>query len=230
MLAGKQGRIRMIIAVTNSKGGVGKTTLAVHLAAWFQEQGARPGLVDADAQGASSLWLREASPATPTFRLTTPDELLDQLPPLARDFDPLVIDGPAGLSEVTRAILLVSDLALLPCGPSALDLRAVHEAVRVVQQAQRIRQGPPRLRLVPNKLQVNYRLTQELLGTVARLGLPAAGGLRLRQAYADAAGQGTFVWRLGPAAVPAGTEIRQLFEEITRDATETKLERRAVRD
>ena len=49
-----------IIALTNSKGGVGKSTVAVHLAAWCHQQGRRTALVDADAQGASSLWLQEA--------------------------------------------------------------------------------------------------------------------------------------------------------------------------
>lgn len=114
----------MIIALTNSKGGVGKSTIAVHLTVWWRDCGGRVGLVDADAQGSSSCWLREAAPDIAVFRLQTPDEILDQLPKLAAEFEHLVIDGPAGLSEVTRAILLVADLALLPCGPSLLDLRA----------------------------------------------------------------------------------------------------------
>ena len=203
-----------IIALTNSKGGVGKSTLAVHLAAWCQERGQRTALVDADAQGASSLWLHEAVPEIEVLRLQTPDEILDQVPRLAVRFDVLVIDGPAGLSEVTRATLLVANLALLPCGPSVLDLRAVQEAIRVVGQAQRIRGGPPQAVLVPNKLQVQYRLTHELLATVQSLEVPVLGGLRLRQAFADAAGQGTLVWRLGPRAAAATGEITYLFEEL----------------
>jgi chromosome partitioning protein len=201
----------MIVAVTNSKGGVGKTTLAVHLAVWWQEQGSSVALVDADAQGASSTWLHEAAPDTSGFRLQTPDDILDQVPALRRDFDVVVIDGPAGLSEVTRAILLVSDLALLPCGPSVLDLRAVSAAIRVVQQAQRIRQGAPQGLLVPNKLQARYRLSRELLATTRSLGVPVTPGLRLRQAYADAAGQGQVVWRLGPPGTAAANEIKELF-------------------
>ena len=49
-----------VVALTNSKGGVGKSTVSVHLAAWSQERGLRTALVDADIQGASSLWLHEA--------------------------------------------------------------------------------------------------------------------------------------------------------------------------
>ena len=113
---------------------------------------------------------------------------------------------------MTRAILLLADLAWLPCGPSVLDLRAATEALRVVRQAQHIRQGPPQAVLVPNKLQVQYRLSRELLETLKSLEIPAAGGLRLRQAYADAAGQGTVVWRLGPRGQAAALEIRELFD------------------
>ena len=204
----------MIIALTNSKGGVGKSTLAVHLAAWWQEQGANVSLVDADAQGSSSVWLHEASPDTPVLRLQTPDEILDGVPKLQTQFDHLVIDGPGGLTEVTRAILLVADLAVLPCGPSMLDLRAVNEAIRVVKQAQNIRHGPPQAVLVPNKLQVQYRLSRELIEMLATLGIPNTPGLRLRQAYADAAGQGTVVWRLGRRGEMAGNEIKELFHGL----------------
>ena len=113
---------------------------------------------------------------------------------------------------MTRAILLLADLAWLPCGPSVLDLRAATEALRVVRQAQHIRQGPPQAVLVPNKLQVQYRLSRELLETLKSLEIPAVGGLRLRQAYADAAGQGTVVWRLGPRGQAAALEIKELFD------------------
>jgi chromosome partitioning protein len=204
----------MIVAFTNSKGGVGKSTLAVHLAAWWREQGANLALIDADVQGSSSAWMAEASPQMKVFRLQTPDDVLEQVPALQKEFDHLVVDGPAGLSEVTRGILLVTDVAFLPCGPSVLDLRAANEAIRVVKQAQHIRQGPPRAVLVPNKLQVQYRLSQEMLATTRSLAIPASSGLRLRQAYADAAGQGTVVWKLGPRGDQAAAEMQSLFREL----------------
>ena len=204
----------MIVALVNSKGGVGKSTLAVHLAVWWKQRGGDVVLVDADAQESSSIWLREAAPSVPIRRLPSPDEILDQVPDLSADNDLVVIDGPAGLSEVTRAILLVAEVAILPCGPSVLDLRAATEAIRVVGQAQKIRRGPPRAVLVPNKLQVQYRLSRELTHASKSLEIPAVDGLRLRQAYADAAGQGVTVWGLGPRGETAANEIRSLFNEL----------------
>lgn len=203
----------MNIAFTNSKGGVGKSTLAVHFTAWCHENGNRVALVDADAQGSSSVWLHEAAPKISLFRLQTPDDILEKVPELSRQFDGLIIDGPAGLSEVTRAIMLVADLALLPCGPSALDLRAANEAIRVVKQAQAIRRGPPDVMLVPNKLQVQLRLSREFMETAKELSVPPTVGLRLRQAYADAAGQGKLVWRLR-GAKKAAEEMKSLFEGV----------------
>ena len=67
----------MIVALANAKGGVGKSTLAVHLAAWWKERAASVALVDADAQGSSSVWLREAEQALDVFRLQTPDDILE---------------------------------------------------------------------------------------------------------------------------------------------------------
>ena len=205
----------MIVALTNSKGGVGKSTLAVHLAVWLSEQGSKVALVDSDVQGSSSLWLHEASPETKVVRLQTADDILDQVPKIQSEVQHIIVDGPAGLSEVTRTILFLTDLAFLPCGPSVLDLRAASDAIRVVRQVQTIRKGPPKAVLVPNKLQVQYRLTQELLETAKTLEIPAASGLRLRQAFADAAGQGTVVWRMQTqSARDATAEIQILFTEL----------------
>jgi chromosome partitioning protein len=143
------------------------------------------------------------------------------VPGLGNQFDDVVIDGPAGLSEVTRTILFVADLTLLPCGPSVLDLRAARDAVRVVRQAQVIRHGPPQAVLVPNKLQARFRLSAELLQAIRALGIPSVGGLRLRQGYADAAGQGKVVWQLGRGGAAATDEIKNLFEETCRHENRT---------
>lgn len=219
----------MIVAFANSKGGVGKSTLAVHLAGWCQERGRKVAVVDADVQGSSSAWLREASASIHVLRLCSADDVLEGVPDLASTFEMVVLDGPAGLSEVTRALLLVADCAVLPCGPSLLDLRAVQEALRVLKQAQQIRCGPPRAMILPNKVQVQYRLSQELMETLGSLGTSRLPALRLRQACAEAAGQGTFVWRLGPRGEDATREFHTIFEELMHHEQTTDDRRTAIR-
>src|SRR5581483_2299834 len=189
----------MILALSNSKGGVGKTTIAVHLAVWMAEQGLSVGFVDADVQASSSLWLDEAAPQIKKIRLPSREDIEGQLPGIAEEFDYVVVDGPAGLSEVTRAILCLADVAVLPCGPSVLDLRAAIDAQNVIRQIQKARGGPPVEVVIPNKLQSQYKLSKELLQTVREMGMPAGNGLSLRQAYADAAGQGKVVWKMASA-------------------------------
>jgi chromosome partitioning protein len=145
----------------------------------------------------------------------TSADVLDQLPKLAAEFDYVIADGPAGLSEVTRSILCLADMAIFPCGPSVLDLRAVIDALNVNKQIQAIRDGLPKEIVVPNKLQPQYRLSKELLQTVQGMGMPIGEGLRLRQAYADAAGQGTVVWRMRTeSARQATAELELLFQQL----------------
>jgi len=205
----------MIFALANSKGGVGKSTIPVHFTVWLAEQGLKVALVDADVQGSSTVWLHEAAAEINILRLQTPDDVLDRIPKIQSEFEHIVVDGPAGLSVVTRTILLLADITFLPCGPSVLDLRAVNDAIRVLRQVQHIRKGAPKAVLVPNKLQVQYRLSLEFLETAKSLEIPTATGLRLRQAYADAAGQGTVVWRMETrSSQEAASEIKTLFKEL----------------
>jgi chromosome partitioning protein len=216
--------VTMILALANSKGGVGKSTIAVHLATWLHEKGKNLVFVDADVQGSSSGWLAEAAPKMKAVRLLTRKDILDQLPNLAVEFDYVVADGPAGLSEVTRSILCYADVAIFPCGPSILDLKAVIAALDVNKQIQAFRKGLPREVVVPNKLQMQYKLSKELLETVKAIGTPVGEGLRLRQAYADAAGQGTVVWRMNTeSARGAANELEFLFQQLlSYEATPSK--------
>jgi chromosome partitioning protein len=205
----------MFIALVNSKGGVGKSTLAVHLAVWLHERGQRVVLLDCDLQRSSSQWVAEAEPGVRVVVFQTEDEVIEQAPVLQQEADIVVADGPAGLKELTRALLLVCEMALIPCGPSVLDLRAASEAIRVVKQAQSIRGGAPQPTLVLNKVQLRYRLSRELQEASAGFGIPTASAtVGLRQAYADAVGQGTVVWRMKAGAAAAADELNRLFTEI----------------
>src|SRR5271170_6523223 len=102
----------MIIVVANSKGGVGKSTIAVHLAAWLHEQGHEVTLADCDAQHSSSEWLKEAVPEIKTVRLASSDEIMEEFPSIARDCDFLIADGPGSNIDTSRTLLLCADLAI----------------------------------------------------------------------------------------------------------------------
>jgi chromosome partitioning protein len=209
----------MIIVVANSKGGVGKSTLAVHLSAWLHEQGHRVTLADCDTQQSSSEWVKEAVPGLKTVRLADPDDILDRLPILGQQTDYVVADGPGSNTETSRALLLRGDLALVPCKASMLELRALAQATHVLQQAQDIRGGRPKAQVVLSMVGKHYRLTQDMKDAAAALGLPLAGtALTLRQIYADAPGQGAVVWQLGARGREAADEVNALFREVLPDA------------
>src|SRR5437660_9713636 len=129
----------MIIVVANSKGGVGKSTLAVHLAAWLHEQGHSVTLADCDTQHSSSEWIKEAAPDVKTVRLADPNEILDRLPTLGQQADYVVADGPGSNTETSRALLLRADLALVPCKASMLEVRARAQATNVLRPSQDLR-------------------------------------------------------------------------------------------
>jgi chromosome partitioning protein len=206
----------MIYGLTNSKGGVGKTTIAVHLAAFLARKKRSVIFIDADPQQSASVWIKELSLTIQLETLDTPGEIIRRVAKLAPDADDIVIDGPAGLSETTRAIMVRADKVFFPCGPSILDLRAASKAVLLLQEAQSARKGLPKGALIPNKLQKRGRLSRETLVAVRKLKIPVLAGLSQRQAFVDAAGQAKTVSEMGATAFLAAHEMKQLLKEMTR--------------
>jgi chromosome partitioning protein len=205
----------MIIAIVNSKGGVGKSTIAVHLAGYLSGQGYSVTLADCDAQGSSSEWIAEAAPKVKAVRLTSPDEILNSLPALGKAADFVIADGPGSNSETSRALLLKADFAVVPCKASMLEVRALAQATEVLRQAQDIRDGHPKAVIALSMVGKNYRLTKDMKEAAASLDLPLTRtAVTLRQIYADAPGQGALVWGLGARGREAGDEIRSLFREL----------------
>jgi len=217
----------MIIVVANSKGGVGKSTIAVHLAAWLQQHGNSVTLADCDTQQSSSEWAKEAAPEVKAVRPADPDEILDRLPTLAQQTDFVVADGPGSNTETSRALLLRADFAILPCKASMLEVRALAQATNVLRQAQDIHGGKPQALIVLSMVGKTYRLTQDMKDAAAALELPLAKtALTLKQIYADAPGQGAVVWQLGSRGKEAANEVEALFREVLPDACPVKVSRR----
>src|SRR5580693_1191896 len=205
----------MIIAIVNSKGGVGKSTIAVHLAGYLSEQGYSVTLADCDSQGSSSEWIAEAAPKVITVRLSSPDEILNKLPTLNEETDFVVADGPGSDAETSRALLLRADFAVVPCKASMLEVRALAQATEVLRQSQDIRGGHPKAVIVLSMVGKTYRLTQDMKDAAAALELPLAKtALTLKQIYADAPGQAAVVWQLGARGRDAADEVQALFREV----------------
>jgi chromosome partitioning protein len=205
----------MIIVIANSKGGVGKSTIAVHLAVWLKEQGHSVILADCDTQYSSSEWLKEAEPDIRTERLATPEEILDSLRVLNQQADYVIADGPGSNSETSRALLLLADFAFVPCKASMLEVRALAQATKVLRQVQEIRSGKPFATIILSMVGKHYRLTRDMKEAAESLDMALADCmLTQRQVYADAPGQRAVVWTLGGRGKNAGQEMRQLLREI----------------
>ena len=100
----------MIIGLLNQKGGVGKTTLSVHLAAAFAQMGKRTLMVDADPQGSALDWSasRTTEPLFPVIGLPKAT-IHRELKSLALDYDAVVIDGPPRSYDIARSAIAQYD-------------------------------------------------------------------------------------------------------------------------
>lgn len=206
----------MIIGVLSQKGGVGKTTIAVNLAATFAKSGARVLLVDADPQGSALQW-SAARDAETLFSVVgmAKATLHRELPDIAKDYQMVIIDGAPRVNELGRAAILASDMVLIPVQPSPYDIWAAAETVRLIQEAQ---QYKPDLKgaFVINRKIANTAIGRdvtEALGQFENIPvLPTA--LHQRVVYAESAGQGLSVLEVDPKG-EAAREIALLAENLT---------------
>ncbi len=181
-----------IIAVSNLKGGVGKSTIAVSLAGWFSRQGWAVLLVDADAQGTASEW---ASDGRLPFRVE-PMALeaagdrrgwVGAVEAYARDMDAVLVDLPPHLGDTMSAALVVAHLVVIPATPSGADLRATTKAVELLTRARRARGGVLPLGLmVPSKVDRRTGSGREIEAVLHDYGEPVAPAITQRAAHVDA--------------------------------------------
>jgi len=209
----------VLIAVLNQKGGVGKSTTAVHLARWLQLQGRPVHLADLDPQQTSSFWLQAAEQFTIPCSVipANADSALEQLPTLLEGEQVVVVDGPAGLSDATRAVMLLADLVLTPVQPAGADLRSAVDALRLVTQARRIRDGQPDAAVFLNRATKGTRLLTEARDVIASFeGFRALGqAITQRQALSDCYSQATTVFEAGTGpSLEAAGEYGRLFAEL----------------
>jgi hypothetical protein len=115
----------VIVAFLNHKGGVGKTTLALHVAGAGVAQGKRVVVVDTDSQRSALDWSEQRAKEglTRLFDVLAlaRDTLHVEAPEIARDVHHVVIDGSSRITALIRSAMLAADLALVPAQPSPFD-------------------------------------------------------------------------------------------------------------
>jgi chromosome partitioning protein len=161
----------MIISFVNQKGGVGKTTLAVNISSCLYNLGERTLVVDADPQGSLRQW-RSISGEDHFDVQHLPSPSLDrEVAALIRNYNYVVIDAPPGLSDITRSMLKISNLAIVPVGPSPLDIWSSRETVYLISDARRGNRKLVGRMLICRKI-VRTRVGKEARETVEGFGIP----------------------------------------------------------
>jgi chromosome partitioning protein len=122
------------VAITSQKGGTGKTTTAVHLATAATLAGYHAVVIDLDPQGSAATWGDDRGAPAPEVISGQASRLNVLLEAAAREgFDLVVIDtGPAADAAARRSAEL-ADLVLIPCRPSAFDLKAIRTTLDLVE-------------------------------------------------------------------------------------------------
>ena len=200
----------IVLVVLNGKGGVGKTTTAVNLAAIYAETQSVL-LVDADPQG-SALWWTNRSPTALGFEVTQAQDPahLSELPNL-RQYDLVIVDTPPALnSAALAAVIPVANYVLLPTPPAPMDLTAL---ITTVNEAVAPRGVAHRVLLT----KVDSRSLAEALeaqNTLLELNIPACHAfIRTYKAHERAALDGVPVlqWR-GKNAQEARSDYHRVAE------------------
>ncbi len=203
-----------VIAVVGNKGGAGKTTLSVNLAAGLTRR-ASIAVIDADPQGSALQWraIADDDQAVPVYG-ADPD-LADQAEVLLNEFEYVVVDCPPSVhAPQTSAVLEFGDLALIPVQPSPVDLWAT---VHIEEAVTRAHETNPSLRslLVINQLELRTTLSRLVREALTEIELPVADtALRRRAIYRSSALEGKSVFDMGRRGADAAEELDQLIREI----------------
>lgn len=212
----------MIITVGNTKGGVGKTTLAVNLAIARALQGRDVWLIDGDRQGTAqtAISIRAEAGLQPGIACATyPDgpTLRTQVQQQASKFDDIIIDAGGRDSTALRAALVLSDVLLVPFQPRSYDVWALEDIAGLVDEARSVRDGLKAYAIL-NCADSAASSTDNADAAAAVADVPQFtyldAPIRRRKAFANAAGSGMSVLEYKPADDKARSELTALLNAL----------------
>lgn len=204
------------IGVIQVKGGAGRSTVSTNLAGELSKIG-KTILIDCDMpQGTSASWFSVREQAGRAGNLiaetaTNHRELVSKVEQY-QDADFIVLDGPPRIAELTRAILVLADLCLIPVGASAAEIWATSDLLALIEEAKKVKKV--NARMVWTRYRGHTRLAQELSDLATKeLGLVALStALGMRVAYPEALGNGLTVAEMSEPSAKA--EAKSLVEAV----------------
>ena len=204
----------MIIGLLNQKGGVGKTTLSVNIAAILAQSGSRVLLIDADPQGSALDWAaaRQADPIISVVgfpRATIHREIAQ----IGQGYDHIVIDGPPRVTDLARSAIMASDIVLIPVQPSPYDIWASEEVVKLIDEA-RVYKETLKSVFVINRKIANTAIGRDVSEALSIYPVKTMkASITQRVIFAEAAAQGLAVHEVDYSG-SAATEIRSVTSEL----------------
>lgn len=209
----------MVIAITNLKGGVGKTTLTINLAVGFALKGKTVCIVDTDLGQKSSMeWAgnrEESRIKIPVYGVTV-KQITKEVAELSTKYDVVLIDGTPQLNEVADRTIIASDLVLIPMSASMFDFRGFQNFLERYVQMKEMKEannGSVDARILLNRIERNRNVTKQIEEELKEYELPVMNSkVSYRVAYVESAIEGLGVMEYKDPKAKA--EIAALVEEL----------------